>query len=205
MKKLKFILFIFALILTSNIYSQSEDINLTIIVKDEQNNTVPGAIILIDEVKQSRVSNSDGQFKIKLNKAPNTITAFSPTVGIKKIKYDQGQNRVLIIIPKGKDFSVVNNVNEKDLNPGQFNTIYDYLRGNIAGVQVEGTTITIRGYNSINGNMTPLFILNGTPIEESTFSRIIPLDIQKLSVLKGTETTIYGIRGANGVIVVETK
>ena len=53
--------------------------------------------------------------------------------------------------------------------------------------------------------MTPLFILNGTPIEESTFSRIIPLDIQKLSVLKGTETTIYGIRGANGVIVVETK
>ena len=130
MKKLKFILFIFALILTSNIYSQSEDINLTIIVKDEQNNTVPGAIILIDEVKQSRVSNSDGQFKIKLNKAPNTITAFSPTVGIKKIKYDQGQNRVLIIIPKGKDFSVVNNVNEKDLNPGQFNTIYDYLRGN---------------------------------------------------------------------------
>ena len=85
-------------------------------------------------------------------------------------------------------------------------SIYDYLRGQIAGVNVSSDEeITIRGYNSINGDMTPLFILNETTVSKEIFGNIRPLDIKSVTVLKGPETTRYGVRGANGVIIVTTK
>ena len=94
---------------------------------------------------------------------------------------------------------------QKSLNTNQFNTIYDYLRGNVPGVTVTANNvINIRGYSSINGSMVPLFVLNGNYIDQDTFGLIPPLDIKSITVLKGPETSRYGLRGSNGVIEVET-
>jgi TonB-dependent SusC/RagA subfamily outer membrane receptor len=201
----KFIIILFGVLFFSvNTHSQKKKI--TIRVKDANNKPVAGAIILFDNVKQKVWTNSNGVFKTKFKVAPKEISAFHPKIGIIKVKYN-GRVNILLKIKKGNDAHLVSNTpKQKNASSSQFNTIYDYLRGKIPGVHVSSdNTIAIRGYNSINGNMTPLFILNGTNISQEVFGRIIPHDINSITVLKGPDTTIYGIRGANGVIVVKTK
>ncbi len=188
--------------LSFKISAQSK--NLTIKVKDEKNKPVAGAIILFDDTRQKRWTNSNGVFKITLEKDPIVISAFHPTIGIKKIKYD-GKKNLTIKIKKGNDFEVVNNSKGKSIDSNQFNDIYDYLRGRIPGVNVDSeNNIVIRGYNSINGVMTPLYVLNNNTVSAVTFGSIVPNQIKSVTVLKGPETSRYGVRGANGVIVVET-
>ena len=64
----------------------------------------------------------------------------------------------------------------------------------------------IRGINSINSGVSPLFILDGVQISASDFTSISPNDIESVSVLKdATSTSIYGARAANGVVVITTK
>lgn len=209
MKKIKFItLFVFTILLSSAFLAQeskkSEDIKLTIIVKDVDNKPVPGAIILIDNKKQKRVANSAGYFKIKLDKKPKEITAYSPIVGIKKVPYT-GKNNIIINITSDNDKLVTNAYELKGADAMQYRDIYDYLRGKVAGVNVNlNNGITIRGTSSVNGNNTPLLILNGVQVDQDTFGAIVPTTIISIKVLKGPETAIYGMRGAPGVIEVKT-
>lgn len=177
---------------------------ITIIVKDHKNKPVPGAIILFDNVKQKRWTNSKGIFKIKTSEAPKLITAFSPQKGIKKIKYN-GKKKIKIIIPKGNNDLLVKDTNNKKIGSEQFWTIYDYLRGNIPGVNISSdNVVTIRGYGTVNGNTTPLFLLNNTQIDQDTFGQLRPNMIKSIKVIKGPETAVYGSRGAHGVIIVKT-
>ena len=201
----KYILILLGVLFFSTTINSQEK-KITIRVKDVNNKPVAGALILLDNVKQKIWTNSDGVFKTKLKFEPKEISAFHPNIGIKKIKYN-GENNLIIKIKKGNDLNLSDNSpKQKIANSNQFNTIYDYLRGRVPGMHVSSdNTIVIRGYNSINGNMTPLFILNETNVSQEVFGRIIPNDIESVTVLKGPETTLYGVRGANGVIIVKTK
>jgi len=105
------------------------------------------------------------------------------------------------------------------------------LQGKIAGVKITGTStmggsasILIRGVNSITGNNQPLFVVDGTPIDNSNFNSvgtqrggggtdfgnpamdINPDDIESVTVLKGpSAAALYGNRASNGVILITTK
>ena len=88
------------------------------------------------------------------------------------------------------------------------------LGGRIAGVVVttgDGSlgaeaNITIRGNNSLTQSNAPLYIIDGFPSEGSFAASITPADIESIDVLKdASATAIYGARGANGVIVINTK
>lgn len=202
MKKKIFLVLFGLLFFNLNLNAQSnESKKLTIIVKDVNNNPIPGAVILFDNVRQKRWTNSKGIFKVKIINDPKEISAFSPKIGIKKIKYN-GKKKIKIIIQKGKNQLLTNN---KEIDSKQFWSIYDYLKGNVAGLNISSSnTITIRGYNSVNGNnKDPLFILDNNIISKETFSRIRPNFIKSITILKGPETAFYGARGANGVIIVK--
>jgi TonB-dependent SusC/RagA subfamily outer membrane receptor len=201
MKKFIFILFA-ALFFSSNINSQEK--KLTIKVKDIDNKSVAGAIILFDNVKQRIWTNSNGVFKAKINTEPKEISAFHPNIGINTVKYN-GEDKLTIVIKEGDDLDlIVNPVEQKMVNAMQYNSIYDYLRGKVSGVNVTSDgVIRIRGYNSVNGNMSPLLIVNGVEVSQESFGAIRPDDIKSITVLKGPETSRYGVRGANGVIIVD--
>lgn len=105
--------------------------------------------------------------------------------------------------------------------------VVNSLAGETSGVQIvsssgeagSSTFITIRGSSSITGNNQPLFIINGMPVASgggssgvdgvSSSSRSIdinPDDIATMSVLKGgAATALYGVRAANGAIIITTK
>lgn len=88
------------------------------------------------------------------------------------------------------------------------------LAARVPGVQVSraadgGLSIRIRGGSSINGSNEPLYILDGVPIQpgpNGSLSGINPNDIDRIEVLKdAASTTMYGSRGANGVIRIYTR
>ena len=90
--------------------------------------------------------------------------------------------------------------------------VADALTGRFAGVQVstsEGSpdaeiTIRVRGGGSITQSSSPLFIVDGFPVE--SISDISPSEIATIDVLKdASATAIYGARGANGVVIITTR
>ena len=85
-----------------------------------------------------------------------------------------------------------------------YSNIYEYLQGRVAGVEVVGTSIRIRGDHSINSSNEPLLIVDG--MEVSDISDLSPEEVETIDVLKDAATTaLYGSRGANGVILITTR
>ena len=85
-----------------------------------------------------------------------------------------------------------------------YNTIYDFIRGRVAGVTVTPENrIVIRGVNSINSSSDPLFIVDGSEVTD--ISTINPMDVESVNVIKDGSSAIYGMRGANGVIIITTR
>jgi len=85
-----------------------------------------------------------------------------------------------------------------------YSDIYDYIRGRVPGVEVRGTAITIRGRNSINSSTEPLILVDGVEVRD--LSHISPNMVESIEVLKdASSASIYGIRGANGVILITTR
>ena len=95
--------------------------------------------------------------------------------------------------------------------PGQ--PIEEILKDRVAGVTVTqgqgGLVVRIRGVSSFYGNNDPLYVLDDVPITPGpggVLRGISPYDIESINVLKDpADTAIYGVRGANGVIVIRTK
>lgn len=89
------------------------------------------------------------------------------------------------------------------------------LQGQVPGLNIStgsgqpganSTTVILRGLGSINGNVQPLYVIDGVPMSSDRFRSINPNDIENITVLKDAgATAIYGNRGANGVIVITTK
>ena len=87
-----------------------------------------------------------------------------------------------------------------------------YLK-QISGIKVNGTgadaTITVRGITSVNMETTPLFVVNGNPVGNNFATVYNMIDVQqvkRITVLKSSvDTSMYGMRGATGVVEIELK
>lgn len=88
-----------------------------------------------------------------------------------------------------------------------YTNMYDYLRGKVPGVSVGPdntmSSIVIRGVGTFNGSTIPLVLLDG--VEISDLDAVSPYDVYSVSVLKDSSASIYGFKGANGVILITTK
>lgn len=106
----------------------------------------------------------------------------------------------------------VSSVNMKN-QAVQYDNIYDYLRGSVAGLDIFGDssggstpTIRIRGTRSLNGPNDPLVIVDGNFMSVESIATINPRDVSSIDVLKDASmTAAYGSRGANGVIIITLK
>jgi TonB-dependent SusC/RagA subfamily outer membrane receptor len=107
------------------------------------------------------------------------------------------------MISKKESSTGMASVDEKNMDNNSYKDIYDMIRGKVPGVSVIGSTIKIRGIRSVNGSSDPMFIVDGA--ETFSINDISPSQVNSITVLKGTESAIYGSRGANGVIVITLK
>lgn len=113
---------------------------------------------------------------------------------------------------KGNNTGSIAKITSKDIEERPITRVEQALQGQMAGVTVRSTsgapgsdiTVNVRGAASINGVSTPLYVVDGVPIDN--LSGINPSDIESIDVLKdAASAAIYGSRGSNGVVLVTTK
>ncbi len=201
-------------------------------VTDEKGETLPGVSIAVAGAKIGTVTNTSGEYQISVPEGATlvfTYIGFSTqqvSIGNKTkvdvvMRVDQvGKqlNEVVVVgygsVSKKDVTGSVGQVNMTDLLKAPVASFEDALAGRVAGVRVAssqgqpGATvdIVVRGANSLTQGNSPLYVIDGFPIEDPTNAAINPADIASINVLKdASATAIYGSRGANGVIIIETK
>lgn len=109
-------------------------------------------------------------------------------------------------IEKGRATGAYNIVTPDDMKHIYSTNINEKLEGTVPGLYVDkNNAITIRGLSSLNASTKPLIVVDGFPLESSELN-LNPNDIAQITVLKdAASASIWGIRAANGVIVITTK
>ncbi len=90
-------------------------------------------------------------------------------------------------------------------NDERYNTLRDVLVRSVAGVQIEGNSITLRGKSSVYFSNQPLLLVDGSEFTSRQFLVIPTIEVSRLEVFKGSSATIFGLRGANGVLYAHTR
>jgi TonB-dependent SusC/RagA subfamily outer membrane receptor len=203
---IKVLVLFIAFISFNDLNAQKRNLTISGYVLDSDKAPVANTMIFIDGIKQKRVTDSKGYYTIKLRRVPKKLMFYSTKYGILDYPYS-GKKKINITynIPETKNS---NQPKEIVRNPNNFRyrSIYDYLRGRVAGVYIKpDNSIIIRGNTSLKGSNQPLFVLNKIALSnKDDIESINPNDIKSVKVLKGADASQYGIRGAAGVIVITT-
>ncbi|MBR3566060.1 MAG: SusC/RagA family TonB-linked outer membrane protein [Paludibacteraceae bacterium] len=224
MKKI-FTLLVFSLFCVS-IFA---DMKISGIVEDAQGEPVIGASVVLTNGTVGTITDYDGAFELTVPDNAKTLTISfvgmkTEVVPVKKMMkvvlteaVEALQGEVIAVaygnVTKGSFVGSAQAVGAENIEKKSPTEISKALDGEIAGVQVVSTSgqpgssasIYIRGYNSLYGGKTPLYVVDGMPFE-GDLSSISPGDIASTTILKdATATALYGSRGSNGVVLITTK
>jgi TonB-dependent SusC/RagA subfamily outer membrane receptor len=193
-------------------------------VVDFNNKPVAKAKIFLDSIYSKMITNKDGYFEVLIPAKVSTINVYSDEYGLLSSKYNNEDNLNFVFleadqskkIKNGTDVSIAYSKSDQKYEVIQshstntstdkrtYNTVYDMIRGKIAGVSVSNDNkITIRGFSSIKYTGPPLFVVNGMIVSNIDF--LIPNNVKSIEVLKDAEAAIYGSRGSAGALVITTK
>lgn len=200
-------------------------------VTDSDGLPLPSASIEIDGTTKGTSTDFDGKYSITANEGDVLVVTYVGfltqriTVGNAdtynvKLLVDQSELDEIVVVGYGtqkkknvtgsvETVSFIEEVNQPATNSGQL------LYGRFSGVQLtqttgnpgaDGSSIVIRGIGTF-GNATPLVIIDNIQYDDlQAFNNLAPQDIANITVLKdASASAIYGARGANGVILVETR
>jgi TonB-dependent SusC/RagA subfamily outer membrane receptor len=99
--------------------------------------------------------------------------------------------------------TAVSNVKVKKTESQTYSDMYAYLRGRVPGVMVTSDNrIIIRGIGTNSDATDPLILVDGVQVTD--LSSINPSDVKSVDVIKDGSSAIYGMQGANGVIIIKT-
>lgn len=219
----KSLLFISALVMNSAAV-QAQGIMVKGKVIDQHNEPVIGATVGVDKGKAKTVTDIDGNYTLQVPANAQIVVNY---IGMKPVTQNVGGRRELnfvlqddvnqiqdvVVVGYGtqKRGSITGSVaavkgdemiRTKNENP------QNMLTGRVAGVRVWQKSSEPGSYNNnfdVRGMGTPLVIIDGVPRDMSDFQRMNADDIQDISVLKDASASIYGLRSANGVVLVTTK
>lgn len=121
--------------------------------------------------------------------------------GVKNREIAIGYGHVL----NSEKLNAVSSLDDNDMDFSQYSNMYELIRGRFAGVQVVNGEIIIRGINSINSSSAALIVLDGVPVDNSVLSSLPPIQVKSVNIIKDGSAAIYGARGSNGVVLIETK
>ena len=207
------------------------------VIDANSNAGLVGAIVTVKGTKTSSLTDAKGNFTISVPETNAVLVVSSlgyttkevavPTNGNIKISLESAASELSQVVVVGygtqnkKDVTgSVKNLKAENFNRGIINAPQQLLQGKVAGVNVTSASgepgaiqgITVRGPGGLRTGSTPLFVVDGLPLDNSSTGGGDPLnflnaqDIETMDVLKdASATAIYGARGANGVILITTK
>ncbi|OAQ42034.1 hypothetical protein A5893_02660 [Pedobacter psychrophilus] len=213
------------------------------VVKDVGGETLPGVSVKVKGGSSSSQTGINGAYTIKVpNKESILIFSF---VGFTDIEKSVSLGTVINVTLEEKLSSLnevvvvgygtqkrsevtgsIGSIKADQIDQFSGGSLNTSLQGKIAGLQIttesgepgSGATFNLRGVSSINGDSSPLIIIDGVPVNNDTYSSasdgagfspladINPSDIASIEVLKDAATaSIYGSRASNGVVLITTK
>ncbi|NJB71815.1 TonB-linked SusC/RagA family outer membrane protein [Saonia flava] len=221
--------FAFCLLVGGNVFAQQGSTVTGVVLDGTYNDPLPGASIIEKGTSNGTQTDFDGNFTLTLTTDNATIvisyvgfatqevavnggTQFNIT-----LKEDlQGLDEVVVVgygsVKRSDLTGAVASIDSDALTERNFTNPIESVQGNIAGVQISSNTgrvgdgfdIQIRGQSSFLDDGSPLFVVDGAPVNDIDF--LNPQDIAQIDILKdASSTAIYGSRGANGVVIVTTK
>ena len=215
------------LLLTLASLSYAQSINVKGVIQDSDLMPIPGANVIVKNTKTGAISDFDGNFVINNVSAGATLLCSYIGFVTQEIVVTNEDSLLITLLPdvaqldevvvigygtqRKKEItgavSVVSNETIEELKPVR---VEQALQGQVAGVNITSSSgspgaasnIQIRGI-STNGDSRPLILVDGNVIED--LSVINPNDIESINVLKDATAGIYGVRAANGVVLIKTK
>ncbi len=202
---------------------------ITGVITDESNVPLPSVNVIIKGTKTGTQTDFDGKFSINANVGDILVFTF---VGMKTVEQTIGNldtidvtmvtdanalDEVIVVgygTQKKSDITgAIAQVSSEDLNSFPVQNSLQGIQGKAAGVDISSNSrpgqigsIRIRGSRSISGGNSPLYVVDGVPLQSGGLEMLNPNDIESIEILKdASATAIYGSRGANGVVLVTTK
>ena len=220
----------FSILLSSGV-SFAQNFKVSGKVVDAKGEPVPGAIVFIRGTNKGAMVAEDGTYTIDAPKDATLETSMlgyatevQPVTGRTVINFilkDDAMmlDEAVVEVGYGEQRIVdvtgtLSRVKMDDIIKAPVVSFDQALQGRIAGVSVSSNDgqpgqdmeIVIRGTNSLTQSNSPLYVVDGFPLEDFSASAITTGDIASITILKdASSTAIYGSRGANGVIIIETK
>lgn len=223
MKRTLFIIFLSFICLSS----RAEDVTVRGKVTDADGEPLPGVFVLHKDSNRGTSTDAEGEYSIDV---PKDASLLFTCIGFKEQMIPvQGRSRIDVVMDsdaqmleetivvgygtqKSKDLTApIVNIKGEELSRNLSPNPLAAVQGRVAGVQVIGSgvpgsspTVKIRGMGSIGDYAQPLYIVDGVFVDNLDF--ISPNDIQDMTVLKdASASAIYGVRAANGVVIITTK
>ncbi|MDE7444009.1 MAG: SusC/RagA family TonB-linked outer membrane protein, partial [Muribaculaceae bacterium] len=197
-------------------------------VTDETGEPLIGATVMVVGDKTGVVTDINGQFtlpSVKSNRLKISYVGYRTTdvdikgksdIQVSLIPNENVLDEVVVVgygTQKRSDLTgSIASVSAKDVEGYKSSTVVEALSGKVAGVQIAATDgtpgagfdIKVRGIGSVNGDTSPLFIVDGFQVDNIDY--LANSDIESIEVLKdASAAAIYGSRAANGVVLVTTK
>jgi len=181
-----------------------------------------GASVKVQSTKQVVFTDSLGMFSVGCNNDDNLKVSasgfFNQKVNVTgqirfvavNLHLKPGERNRQIAIGYGyindkNKISAVSTLNDDEFDYNRYQNILDLIQSRFAGVQVVDGEIIIRGKNSILSSNAALIVVDGVISDNSILSTIKPIDVKSINIIKDGSTAIYGSRGANGVVIIDTK
>ncbi|RYY57224.1 MAG: TonB-dependent receptor [Chitinophagaceae bacterium] len=223
-------LFIGVLLQASLAFAQNATVTGT--VTDAGGKPVPGATVAVKGTSVSAAADAAGVFTVavpagssiliisSVGYVPQEVDVTGKTNISISLSADSQSLEDVVVVGYGtvrrKDATgAVASIGTKDFSAGVINNPMQQIAGKVAGLTITipngdpnaDLTIRLRGQTSLSGGQTPLIVLDGIPLDDpNQIASIPPGDIASYDVLKDVSATaIYGSRGANGVIIINTK
>ncbi len=228
MKNLRSILILFFFILAFQGFVLAQTMVTGVVTDAEDGQTLPGVTILEKNSGIGAITNIDGNYSITVPSEAILVFSFvgyAPqeiVVGTQTLINIQLQQQIelldeIIVIgygvqKKSDKTGAVSQVKAEEMSGGVITDAIQAIQGKSAGVLIskkggdpnEGFSVRIRGASGFDSNTQPLYVVDGVPGVDPT--TIAPEDIETFNILKdAASTAIYGSRGSNGVILINTK
>lgn len=196
-------------------------------VTDENGEPIVGAAVRVEGTNTGTATDLNGHFSISapansrlnisyIGMKPQTVKAGN-NIKVRLASTENSLDEVMVVAygtQKRSTFTgSATDIKAEDISKHIVSTATSALTGAVAGVQSisssgepgSAPSFRIRGFGSMAGSSTPLYVVDGAPYDGSIAS-INPQDIQEITVLKdAASTAAYGSRGANGVVIITTK
>jgi TonB-linked SusC/RagA family outer membrane protein len=226
---MKNLLLFFSMVLCHTVFSQ---ITVTGTVKSSDNVPIPGASVLVSKSNTGSVTDENGQFSVQVSSLPaeitisfvgfETLTITATTQNVPSVMLLEAENTLkdVVIIGYGRQKEAtktgsIDQIKREDIVNTPSPNLQNMLVGKISGFTpiqrsgkpgAEGGVFYIRGVSTEVGTTSPLILVDDIEYDFSQFNAIDPNEVESITVLKdAAATAIYGIKGANGAVLVTTR